>query len=80
MTDYLISFLIGFLTGVLYFYHLYKSIKKSVENRKNKLSFWVRFGFFSVIATLTAYFFHEGIIFFLIGFYLARIFFSKIIL
>lgn len=80
MIGYLISFLVGFLTGILYFNHLYKSIRKSVEKRKNKLGFWTRFGFFSIIAAFVAYLFHEGIVFFLIGFYFARVFYSKILI
>ncbi len=77
MIYYLISFFIGFLSGILYFYHLYKSIKKSIEKRKKKLGFFVRFTLFSVVAAFTAYFFHEGIVFFLIGFYIARLIFTR---
>ena len=69
----LISFLFGFLTGVFYFLHLYKSTKNAILKRKKKLRFFVRFFVFAVVSIFVAYLFKIGIIAFLVGFYISRI-------
>jgi len=76
---FVISFLIGFFSGLLYFFHLYKSIKESILKGKKRLNFFTRFVFLGLTASTVAFIFKYGIILFLIGFYISRIFFQYII-
>jgi len=75
---YIVSFLAGFLGGWLYFHHLYVMSYKAIMNKKKKTGFIFRFLPFVILSVTIAYFFKEGIIIFLAGFYISRLTYTKL--
>ncbi len=78
--DLVLSFLTGFLSGIGYFHHLLISSQKAIIKRKNSTGFIFRFIPFSIIALSVAVVFREGIILFLIGFYISRLTYTNFVL
>ncbi|WP_456399650.1 N-ATPase subunit AtpR [Persephonella sp.] len=76
---YIISFIVGFIGGLFYFNHLYKSSKNAILSKRKSLRIFYRLIPFTILAFLIAYFFKTGIIFFLIGFYISRLTYTKFI-
>jgi len=78
--DILISFMAGFFSGIGYFHHLMLSSQKAILKRKNSTGFIFRFVPFCIVAVSIAFVFKEGIILFLIGFYISRLIYTNFVL
>ncbi|ACO03353.1 MAG TPA: ATP synthase subunit I [Persephonella sp.] len=76
---YALLFFLGYLCGILFFNHLFKSSKEAILKKKRSTGFFRRFIPFSVVAVAVAYFFKIGILFFLLGFYLSRLTFTRLL-
>jgi hypothetical protein len=76
---YLLLFFLGFLSGIFFFKHLFKNSKEAILKKKRSTGFFRRFIPFSIVAVLVAYYFKTGIIFFLLGFYISRLTFVRVI-
>jgi len=80
MNGLVLSFLIGFLSGLLFFHHLFLSARRAILKKKRDLRFRFRFLFLALVALLTVLIFGKGSILFLPGFYLSRLTYSFILL
>ncbi|HHG73997.1 MAG TPA: hypothetical protein ENK22_03050 [Persephonella sp.] len=78
--DLVFSFLTGFLSGIGYFHHLLISSQRAILNRKKSTGFIFRFVPFSIVALSVAVVFREGIILFLIGFYVSRLTYTNFVI
>lgn len=80
MNAFVLSFLIGFFSGLLFFHHLFLSARRAILKRERDLRFRFRFLFLSLIALFTVLTFGKASILFLPGFYLSRLTYSLILL
>ncbi len=76
----IISFILGFFSGLLFFCHLFLDIRRSLREKKRQIHFWRRFLFLGVLSGICAYSFKGGFVSFPLGFYLSRLTFSALIL
>ena len=75
-----LSFLLGFLTGLFYFHHLYISLKRSLSKGKRKTGFLLRFSLLSLLLVPLALYFKESFLSFPLGFFLSRLTYSLFLL
>ncbi len=74
-----LSFLSGIISGVFFFNHLYKGIKKAILRRKKSTGFLYRAVPVLSVAFLVAYFFKYGVILFLAGFFISKFIYQYLI-
>ncbi|WP_457600170.1 N-ATPase subunit AtpR [Hydrogenivirga sp.] len=69
----LLSVVSGYLSGLLFFYHLFVDVRRAVSHKRRELHFLRRFLPFAAFATFCAYHLKSDFILFPLGFYLSRL-------
>ncbi len=75
-----LSLILGYFSGLLFFYHLLLDVRRVLTERKGGLRFWRRFFLFGAFAGACAYYLESNFISFPLGFYLSRLTFSVLLL